>query len=122
MDMQTATATPAPTRKAGSHFIEATTQGERYAAFRDSIGGVILARLEDGYSTYFQRGKEAHSFWSGVYAAMDSSDLHDETTFRAFDLMASEYDGLMLSPRDMHGAPDEFGDFWHWAAPDRRAA
>ena len=121
MDMQTATATPAPKRKPGTHFIEASVQGERYALYRDSIGGLIIARVEDGWSTYLQRGGEAARFWVGLERAQDSA-RPDETQTEIFDREAAEFDGLMLSPKDMHGAPDEYGDFWHWTAPDRRAA
>jgi hypothetical protein len=82
------------------------------------VGGLILARLEDGWSTYFQRGKEASAFYRGLDRAEDAGNPRSD----ALDIAAAEYDGLMLSPADMHGQPDTYGDFWHWSAPDRRAA
>lgn len=110
-----------PAQKPGSHFIEASIQGLRYAAYPDSIGGVILARISDGWSTYIVRGKEAQAFFRGVYDAQDHAE-DGESPGEAFDRAAADYDGLMEAPTNMHGAPDSFGDFWHWAAPDRRAA
>jgi hypothetical protein len=93
--------------------LEANVQGERYSAFRDSIGGVILARIGDGASTYFVRGAEARAFWDGVYMAEDGG--------ASFDGYAAEYDGLMQPAEAMHGRPDDSGMFWVWQAPDRRA-
>jgi hypothetical protein len=87
-----------------SRELEAAIQGVRSSAFQDSIGGVILARLRDGASTYFTKGAEARAFWRGVYDSGDGS----------FDFMASEYDGLMQSPKAMHGRPDASGLFWVW--------
>lgn len=110
-----------PAQRPGTHFIEASIQGLAFAAFPDSIGGVILARLEDGWSTYLTRGAEVNAFYRGVYMAQDGKETW-ESDGEAFDRAAADYSGLMDSPVNMHGAPDTEGDFWHWQAPDRRAA
>lgn len=94
--------------------LEACCQGLRYAAYTDSVGGVILARLGDGHSTYFQPGAEAHGFWSGVYAAQDVAPNEEAD---AFDRACVEFDGLLMDSESMHGQPaDPHGDFWRWAA------
>lgn len=112
----------APARRPpAASYLEASFQGPAFSAFPDSIGGVILARLSDGWSHYFTRGGETQAFYRGVYTAIDGREAF-ESEGEAFDRAAAEYEGLMDAPRNMRGQPDESGMFWSWTAPDRRAA
>lgn len=115
------TAAPAFARRATTRSLEASTQGDLYAAYPDSIGGVILARLSDGYATYFAKGREARSFYDSVYTALDGREDHDSEG-DAFDRAAAEFDVFMASPAAMRGRPGPNGDFWLWDAPASVAA
>lgn len=108
---------PAFARRASSS-LEASIQGDLYSAFPDSIGGVILGRLADGWSTYLAKGAEAKAFYDSVYTAMDGRAPF-ESEGDAFDRAAAEFDVFMSAPAVMRGRPDPHGDFWLW---DRREA
>lgn len=114
-------AAPAFARRATTTSLEASFQGDLYAAYPDSIGGVILARLTDGWATYLPKGPEARSFYDAVYTAIDGREDHDSEG-DAFDRAAVEYEGFMSRPADMRGRPGPDGDFWLWDVSARVAA
>lgn len=114
-------AAPAFARRSTSPTLEASTQGAAYACYPDSIGGVIVARLSDGWAAYLARGSEARGFYDSVYTAMDGK-ADFESDSEAFDRAASEFDGFMDSPASNRGRPGPDGDFWRWDSPAAKAA
>ena len=86
--------------------------GDKYAAF-ESDGGVILARIGDGASCFFQPGDDSEIIRdqiNGINALKES----DEIKIEAFDRAASAYDEVMAPASDSGGRTSSDGGFWYW--------
>jgi hypothetical protein len=91
--------------------------GADFAAYRNA-GGLILARIGDGWSCYLQPGDDSAEMSALIDSGEGLDDDDSDALVTVFDHIASEYAGVMVAPGEAGGRPSSDGGFWYWLRQD----